>query len=58
MVMKNDEEKMQREIIEFENQRENEMTQNENGCVCVYCVWPQHVGGFGGYFVAFVLIKD
>ena len=44
-VVKNDEEdeeeeeeQMQREVREFENKRENYMTQNENGWVCVVVV--------------------
>ena len=33
-----EEEEMWREVREFENKKENDMTQNENGWVCVVVV--------------------
>ena len=61
MVMENDEEdekEMQREVREFENQRENEKLKNEvNGCVCIVFSCSIQVG-LGGDILIFELIKD
>ena len=48
-----EEEEMQREVGEFGNKRENEMTQNENESVCVVVMAVSFNGWGRDIFVSF-----